>query len=175
MKTALFPGRFQPFHNGHLHVIQNILKNNDQILIMLGSAQHSHKLGHPLTVEERTELIQAALEEAGVTPEKFQIIPVEDINDYPNWVAHISSHLPHFDQVYTGSDAVKECFKLANKSELITDVPRTEIPISATKIRKQMLKDENWENSVPKAVEKLLKKWDIKTRIKDIAKSSNND
>ena len=173
MKTALFPGRFQPFHKGHLKVIQDVLKDNDQIIIMLGSAQHSHKLGHPLTIEERKTLIIAALKEANISEKNYQIIAVEDINDYPNWVSHISYKLPKFDYVYTGSDAVKECFRLAKKENKVIDVPREEIPISATEIRKRILNNEDWEELVPKAVEKLLKKWDISSRIKKISKPSS--
>ncbi|MBC8224619.1 adenylyltransferase/cytidyltransferase family protein, partial [Candidatus Bathyarchaeota archaeon] len=31
-RTALFVGRFQPFHHGHLHAIRKILEESDDLL-----------------------------------------------------------------------------------------------------------------------------------------------
>ena len=39
MSRALFIGRFQPFHNAHLADIKKILKENDEVLIAIGSSQ----------------------------------------------------------------------------------------------------------------------------------------
>ena len=39
--TALFIGRFQPFHKGHLAAIKWILKKEGKIFIVIGSNQQS--------------------------------------------------------------------------------------------------------------------------------------
>ncbi|MEM2975778.1 MAG: adenylyltransferase/cytidyltransferase family protein, partial [Candidatus Bathyarchaeia archaeon] len=50
MKRGLFVGRFQPFHLGHLTAVKNILKSVDELVIIVGSAQYSHRLDNPFTV-----------------------------------------------------------------------------------------------------------------------------
>ena len=67
-KRALFIGRFQPFHKGHLEAVKMILKENDEIIIAVGSAQYSHKLENPFTAGERITMIRKALEEEKVEP-----------------------------------------------------------------------------------------------------------
>ena len=78
MTRALFVGRFQPFHHGHLHAIKLILEEADDMVIVVGSAQMSHELDNPFTAGERIEMIQAALRQANVDRERYMIIPIQD-------------------------------------------------------------------------------------------------
>ena len=57
-KKALFIGRFQPFHKGHLHALEGILADGYEVIMALGSTQESHTLMNPLTVEERKDIIK---------------------------------------------------------------------------------------------------------------------
>ena len=40
MPTALFIGRFQPLHKGHIAVIKNLMKKYDKVLVGIGSAEN---------------------------------------------------------------------------------------------------------------------------------------
>ncbi len=60
--TAFIIGRFQPFHKGHLEIIKTILKDNDHVIIGIGSAQFSHTLTNPFTAGERYLMISNTLE-----------------------------------------------------------------------------------------------------------------
>ena len=42
-KTAIFIGRFQPFHRGHKKIFQNALKKNKQVCILV---MDSYKINH---------------------------------------------------------------------------------------------------------------------------------
>ncbi|MBP1357507.1 MAG: adenylyltransferase/cytidyltransferase family protein, partial [Sulfolobus sp.] len=42
MFRGLYPGRFQPFHLGHLSVIKWALERVNELIILIGSAQESH-------------------------------------------------------------------------------------------------------------------------------------
>jgi cytidyltransferase-related domain len=62
MSRAFIVGRFQPFHKGHLEVIEEVLKEHDSVIIGIGSAQYSHTLQNPFTAGERHLMISNALE-----------------------------------------------------------------------------------------------------------------
>ena len=79
---ALFVGRFQPFHLGHLEVLLRIVKEHEP-LIVIGSAEISHTLRDPFTAGERFMMIEAAMREADI--EKYTIIPVINVNRYGIW------------------------------------------------------------------------------------------
>jgi len=52
VKRGLFVGRFQPFHLGHLGVVKDILNEVDELVIVVGSAQYSHRIDNPFTQEK---------------------------------------------------------------------------------------------------------------------------
>lgn len=59
----IFIGRFQPFHNGHLSIIQKTLNNPscDNLIILIGSTNIARDIRNPFTFEERKELILLAI------------------------------------------------------------------------------------------------------------------
>lgn len=56
---AVIVGRFQPFHNGHKHLIQEALKHADRVLILVGSANRSPNIKNPFTFAERKNMIES--------------------------------------------------------------------------------------------------------------------
>lgn len=63
---AVFIGRFQPFHLGHLSVVAQALEKAERVLILVGSANLSRDTRNPFTYDERAELIRAAVHGEGV-------------------------------------------------------------------------------------------------------------
>ncbi len=51
----------QPIHKGHMDVIKRILREVDEVIIGIGSAQLSHTPKDPFTAGERTMMISKAL------------------------------------------------------------------------------------------------------------------
>lgn len=72
----VFIGRFQPFHNGHLHIIKEAAKRADRVIVVLGSAHSSRSLRNPFTFKERAEMIRSAV------PDEIQNIPGQDSGLY---------------------------------------------------------------------------------------------
>jgi nicotinamide-nucleotide adenylyltransferase len=169
-KRALFVGRFQPFHKGHLEAIKMILKENDEVIIVIGSSQYSHKLENPFTAGERMIMIRKALEAEGINPSQYWIIPVPDIHIHMMWVSEVLGYTPKFEVVYTNEPITKRLFVEAGfKVKSIPFIKRK--TYSATEIRKRIIEDKNWEALVPKTVAEYIKEIDGVQRIKDLTKT----
>jgi len=161
MTTALFIGRFQPFHKAHLKDIKTILKKKKKIIIGIGSSQYSNTKENPFTFEERVKMIDAALKDEDIS--QYKIFPIPDINNHSKWVEHVKSLVPEFDVIFTRNPLTEELFKKAGfKVERLKEVK----DISATKIREKIIKGEKWEELLPKAVSKYLKEINGIERIK---------
>ena len=91
---GLLVGRMQPFHRGHLQVIKRILREVDELIICVGSAQLSHSTRDPFTAGERVMMLTKALSENGIPASRYYIIPVQDIECNALWVAHIKMLTP---------------------------------------------------------------------------------
>ena len=58
---AVFIGRFQPFHAGHLKVVQEGLKCADKLIVLIGSAWQPRNTRKPWSHQEREEMVRACL------------------------------------------------------------------------------------------------------------------
>ncbi len=168
---GLILGRFQPFHNGHFEVVKRILKENSSVIIGIGSAQYSHTLKDPFTAGERHLMISSALEESNIT--NFYLVPIEDVNSNPLWVAHVEALTPKFDRVYSNNPLVKRLFKERNyRVESMELMKRAEW--SGTSIRQKILKGGIWEKYVPPAVARVVKEIDGPARMRDLSETDGD-
>jgi pantetheine-phosphate adenylyltransferase len=55
MRTAIYPGSFDPFTNGHLDVVQRAAKLFDHVIVAVAKNEGKHPL---FTLEERVALVQ---------------------------------------------------------------------------------------------------------------------
>ncbi|MEM1514870.1 MAG: nicotinamide-nucleotide adenylyltransferase [Candidatus Bathyarchaeia archaeon] len=167
---ALYIGRFQPFHLGHLEAIKYILNNTKEIIIVVGSSQESHTLENPFTAGERIYMVRSALNEMGIDPSRYYIIPVTDLDIHSLWVSHVCSHVPKFDVVYSNEPLTRRLF--IESGFKVESIPfyRRDV-CSATEIRRRMLLNLNWEELLPKSVATYIKEINGIERIRDLAKT----
>lgn len=62
MTTGVMLTRAQPFHKGHMDVVNQILKENEKCLIIIGSANKKDTKRNPLSVEDRIRMIKQVLD-----------------------------------------------------------------------------------------------------------------
>ena len=65
-KTALFIGRFQPFHNGHLYSLNKCLEIAEKVVIAVGSSQESGTENNPWDYKLRKRMVCEVVRELGV-------------------------------------------------------------------------------------------------------------
>jgi len=150
---ALFIGRFQPFHNGHLKVLQYIISKYDEIIIGIGSSQYSHIIENPFSEEERKKMIKESIKKINIT--NYRIVSIPDIHDPPNWVSHVLSIVKDFDVVISNNDLTIKLF--SEKGFTIVKTPSFEKEkYSGKLIRKRMINGLKWEDLVPEPVANII-------------------
>lgn len=60
-ELGVFIGRFQPFHNGHLHIVSRALEECEKLVVLIGSAEQPRDYFNPFTYEERSAMIMTSL------------------------------------------------------------------------------------------------------------------
>lgn len=170
VRRGLFVGRFQPFHKGHLQAVRDILGEVDELVIVVGSAQYSHRIDNPFTTGERLVMIRKALEEAKIDLERIWIVPVPDVHIHMVWVSVVEGYTPPFDVVYSNEPLTRRLFIEAGYEVKPIRFHKREV-YSATEIRERMLRDENWEELVPESVAKFIREIGGVERLKDLTKT----
>jgi len=111
MKTGLFVGRFQPFHDGHKKCIEKILESCDRCIVMMRETEPTEK--NPFDLEKRKAMIRATF------PDENQVV----IQDFSDPGANLS--------VFIGREVGYELIQLDAQTEAI----------SATDIRKKLYEE----------------------------------
>lgn len=151
---ALYIGRFQPFHLGHLDAVRQILSHENSVIIAIGSAQYSGTETNPYTFAIRKQIIESSLSEEKISPEKYIILPLDDIHDDAKWCDYADETLPHYGNVYTGSPVTKSLYEAQKKHPVIP--LNLHLPISSTAIREKIKSNKEWQNLVPPACYRIL-------------------
>ena len=149
--TGLLVGRFQTFHKGHQHLIETGLMLCDRLLVLVGSAQECGTERSPLNVETRISMIKAVF-----LTDRVMIYALSDLTDEtdirPEWGRYVLDSADRYIykapelMIYGNDESRSRWFDtedIKNTSEFI--VNRGAIPISATMLRKMMVKDERRE------------------------------
>jgi nicotinamide-nucleotide adenylyltransferase len=181
-------GRFQPFHNGHLHLAKQILKECDELIIAIGSAQFNYIYKDPFTAGERVLMIHSALssETDEINLTKCYIIPIVNDENNARWFGHLKSMVPPFHVLYTGNEFVASLASheviikkpsFLNKDKYNGTYIRKQIATSttnsknttttATSVARQQKENyqDDWRSLVPEAVFTIIEEIDGVKRI----------
>jgi len=164
---AIFIGRFQPFHKGHLKAIKWILKREKEIFIIIGSSQESSTKDNPFSFSERKKMIERTLKSEKI--KNFKIYGMPDFKNDIFWAKKILKitklNLKEV-IVFSQNPWTKRCFQKIGVR--VKAHPMFYNNLSATQIREKIIHNKNWRNLVPKTVYQFLKKTKGDERINSI-------
>jgi len=156
-RHAIMVGRFQPFHNGHIRLIDKMLDECEQISIIIGSSQEFGSEKNPFRFRERKEMITNYYKDE-TFKKRMKIIGQIDLHDFHGWVHTVldsvadayDSPLP-VEAFYCGLPYDSQWYTPDIKKVEILSRTNPDLPyVSGTLIREQiMFQDERWKNLVP--------------------------
>lgn len=152
MKRALFVGRFQPFHLGHLSVIEAIRSGGLFPIIGIGSSQKSYEYDNPFSFEERKDMIKNSVQG------EFEIVRIPDTEDDEKWVKMAEKVSGNFDYLYSGNNHVINPFVSYGAKQYIIVEPKKVVNISSSEIREMIAKGKEWEKYVPRGTMEVIHK-----------------
>lgn len=83
---AVFIGRMQPLHHGHIRNIKHALTIADHVLVIAGSANQPRTPRNPFTVAERTNMVE------GLFPtDRVTVVGVEDYYPDALWLKNVQT------------------------------------------------------------------------------------
>lgn len=164
---AIFPGRFQPFHLGHLYALEKILEENDSVIIVIENADESYTFKNPMTAGERFEMIYDTLNNLNHKDKKIYIAPIENIKNNSDWVCYLKTMLPEFDICYSNNDLVKILMEKDGIKVKGIDFKERNV-YQGSEIRIKIAKGLQWKEYVPETVYNYIVNKKIDVRIKKL-------
>jgi len=153
--------RMQPFTNGHFRIISRMIRDNDMVIIGLGSVQVEGTSSNPFSAKQRTEMLRRVFGKSS----KIKIIPLHDIGakERYEWVEYCMAQikgkqLPTPTRYYAGSKTDLDWFvdSVNDNGESIEliDLERHKTNIlSGTFVRQSISTGtDEWKNSVPECL-----------------------
>ncbi|ELZ40124.1 nicotinamide-nucleotide adenylyltransferase [Halorubrum californiense DSM 19288] len=167
---GFYIGRYQPFHDGHRHMVEEIAAEVDELVLGIGSAGDSHTTRNPFTAGERVMMVTKAVEEFDPTT---YVVPIEDLDRNSVWVSHVQSMTPRFDVAYSNNPLVVRLFEEAGVEVRQSPMFRRDV-LEGTELRERMIRGRDWEDLVPDAVVDVIREVDGVKRIRRIAETDAN-
>ena len=167
---GFYIGRFQPYHDGHHYMVEEIAEEVEELVLGIGSAGDSHTTRNPFTAGERVMMVTKALSEFDLTT---YVVPIEDLDRNSVWVSHVQSMSPSFDVAYSNNPLVIQLFEEAGVEVRQSPMFNREV-LEGTEVRQRMIKGRNWEGLVPDAVVEVVEEIGGIERIQRVSETDTN-
>lgn len=149
MTRAVFIGRFQPFHRGHHHVVEELRDEYDSFTVVVGSPEESRTGENPLTFEERKQIIRDCFPGIRVEP----LPDTEDTEEGDReWTENLVEKFDP-DAVVSGNDLVQRLVREHSDAEAVEPELHQPGVYSGTEIRRRIRSGEEWRYLVPDCAE----------------------
>ena len=163
LKIAFGAFRTEPFTNGHYRIFTEMIRDNDLVIIGLGSAQLSNTPENPFSIKQRINFIRTVFGRG--SKDKLKIVPLYDIGatKESDWVDYCMEqidikNLPTPTRYYAGSETDLHWFKNSvniNREpiELINLNRHETNMLSGTLVRQSLsMGTDEWKSHVPECI-----------------------
>ena len=163
-------GRFQPYHNGHHRMVEEIVSEADEVVLGIGSAGDSHTTRNPFTAGERVMMVTKSVAEFDVTT---YAVPIEDLERNSVWVSHVRSMAPSFDVAYSNNPLVIRLFEEAGV-EVRQSPMFNRTVLEGAEVRERMIEGGDWQSLVPDPVVEIIEEIDGIGRLQQVSETDAN-
>jgi len=162
---GFYIGRFQPYHEGHHHMVEEIAEQVDELVLGIGSAGDSHTTHNPFTAGERVMMITKSVAEFDIPT---YVVPIEDLDRNSVWVSHVQSMSPAFDVAFSNNPLVIRLFEEAGVEVRQSPMFRREV-LEGSELRERMVDGEEWASLVPDPAAAVIEEINGVERIQQVA------
>lgn len=150
-RLTVYIGRFQPFHNGHVHILEQAIESSDKVLVLVGSAFKARDIKNPFTFSERFDMINNwVVDKYKLVAEWPVVKPLRDQSyNHAKWfqtvqetvddtICELGWKRSEVDVAITGSDRDSSSWYLKSFPQYINDLKAPVPPgegLSATNLR----------------------------------------
>ncbi len=159
---AVFIGRFQPFHNGHLEIVEAALKKAKNLIIAIGSARSGRNIKNPWSFHERMNMIKGTLPQYDG---RLHFIPLRDYhyNDQL-WLSELHQKVR---EITDGNDSIALVGQYSDDSSYYLNMfpqwdfipANTECKTHATEIRNAYFQGTYDYATVPMYVQSVMRSY----------------
>lgn len=160
-KTALFIGRFQPFHNGHLYSLNKCLEIAEQVTILVAKAEAAGEENDPWGVRDRKRMVCEVVRAQKLDERIAHIVSCTDYPSDARWLSEVKKRVGEFGVVVSNNDWTLRVFREAGYAVRESGLHNRD-ELEGVKVRKLMREGNGqWRERVPKEVVKLFDNNDI--------------
>lgn len=160
-KTALFIGRFQPFHLGHWYSLQKCLEIAEKVVILVAKAEAAGEVNDPWSVKERKRMVCEVVRAHKLDRRIAHIVSCPDYPSDARWLSEVKKRVGEFEVVVSNNDWTLRVFREAGYPVRESGLHNRE-ELEGVKVRELMRAgDLRWEARVPKEVVRLFDNNDI--------------
>lgn len=161
-ELAVFVGRFQPLHVGHISVVNIALANAQKLLVVLGSHDRTRQLDNPFTSEERIDMFKAQFPDE-CAEGRIVFATLNDQIDYQHWEDNLADRIAEtitsefgwtdkpIKPLLVGSPK-NDCYGFHSRLKNVDHLPVPVIEHNATDIRKIGYSDMSFEEALNKGM-----------------------
>jgi nicotinamide-nucleotide adenylyltransferase len=179
-------GRFQVLHNDHLkyllagkalcdHLIVGVTNPDETSTTDEPSDPHrSDARNNPLTYAERETMIRAALIEAGVAEQEFEVMPFPICK--PEQAAAVApKEAVYYLTIYDdwGREKLNRFRELGLNTHVMWERPLSEKGLTGTDVRQAIRQGREFRSMVPPSVADLVQRWNLQERFSGTSPSGS--
>lgn len=158
-------GRFQPFHKGHEYLIKEAVKENDYVIVLIGSAKKARDIKNPWTVEERAIMLNNIALYNDIRETQIRYAGIEDFYDDDKWLKQVQAKIRPY--VTKEDNVTLYGYKKDDSSYYLELFPswkfketyNEKYDIDATTVREYLFHDTLIDDILPVGVLRYIKNW----------------